>query len=648
MKRNIYFSVICLLLTCLFAACSGEDSPKQSILFSINNINVNAVNNQTGSNTSLTVGDTLGVFLEGPASEKATTNTDLLLNSYVAYTSSGWTMQQALTFNESQTGGNMNLCVYYPYNSSYDSKSVRFTVNADQNIDSSLKSSDFLFSTQECTIGTNPTISLNHLMTRIVVNIEYASSDIKPYSSVRFKARPTCNISLVNGSVMAESSYTVIEGNTSQSASSATSQQVVFIIPPQTLTSNTPIEFVYDNKSFTTKISQVVEGGNQYTLNYTSYGEDNITYNGIEVEAWNQVTVSQGSLSNDDNYGPDYVTGDVIVYQKTRDTKPVTIVVTGDGYTADDMARGGKFETDAREALDMYFSVEPYKTYKSYFNVYIIPAVSNESGATNTSTGVTRDTYFGAKWGDDYSDMNVSSPTKLFTFVQTYCPDLKQGKTTVDNTGIYLLVNEQRYGGITSSYSNGRNYAIIPTMSGNFRWSSDDPENQYYVGNWTNVFMHECGGHAFGRLLDEYSYSGTYPYETVSGHNWSVPLGLNLTTDYNNTNGTVYWKGYLNNSNYPRVGFYEGGASYSKGVWRSEVISGMCDNRPYFNLISRQLIVERIMKIAGETFSLEDFLKKDVNIDPVRDKNTSSAQRQENINYVEKIYPPLPSPRMIE
>jgi hypothetical protein len=74
----------------------------------------------------------------------------------------------------------------------------------------------------------------------------------------------------------------------------------------------------------------------------------------------------------------------------------------------------------------------------------------------------------------------------------------------------------------------------------------------------------------------------------------------------------------------------------------------MCDNRPYFNLISRQLIVERIMKIAGETFSLEDFLKKDVNIDPVRDKSTSSAQRQENINYVEKIYPPLPSPRMIE
>lgn len=50
---------------------------------------------------------------------------------------------------------------------------------------------------------------------------------------------------------------------------------------------------------------------------------------------------------------------------------------------------------------------------------------------------------------------------------------------------------------------------------------------------------------------------------------------------------------------------------HSRGMFRSEAISCMNNNIPYYSAISRQAMVERIMEYAGEEFSYEAFKAKD-------------------------------------
>ena len=59
------------------------------------------------------------------------------------------------------------------------------------------------------------------------------------------------------------------------------------------------------------------------------------------------------------------------------------------------------------------------------------------------------------------------------------------------------------------------------------------------------------------------------------------------------------------------VDIFEGGCMYSRGVFRSEQNSCMNNYIPYFNTISREAIVKRIMEYAGESYSFEEFVKND-------------------------------------
>ena len=74
----------------------------------------------------------------------------------------------------------------------------------------------------------------------------------------------------------------------------------------------------------------------------------------------------------------------------------------------------------------------------------------------------------------------------------------------------------------------------------------------------------------------------------------------------------VPWSHLIFDNRYSNlVDIYEGGFMYSRGVFRSEQNSCMNNNVPYFNAISRESIVRRIKKYAGETFSFEEFVAND-------------------------------------
>jgi len=366
--------------------------------------------------------------------------------------------------------------------------------------------------------------------------------------------------------------------------------------------------------------------------------------------------------------GGDFVEGVSEQYFKSSKSKPVTIAVIPEGFTKDQLS---DYHAKAKQMIDFIFSVDPYKQYKDYFNVYILDAASNESGA-DVIGGKQVDTYFDAGWeAEGYSQMEANGSI-VYSFVSAHTPDILEGKSTITNTGIFMLINDERYAGINHCLSDGRGYAMIATIKGGaeLTWAGNKGANITNHGNWMNIALHEGGGHMFGRLLDEYWDNYKYTSATIAQHSWEVPMGLNVVCNQSDA-GWEDWipfggPGNREEGKFRYVGMYEGGnASYVQGIWRSEQVSCMDDNRPYFNAYSRYLIAKRIHDIAGETFTKDDFLAADAQYKAIQSGvdfagaeglittsydglKATYNDADTRSNYVEKvtIYPPLPSPVM--
>ena len=373
-----------------------------------------------------------------------------------------------------------------------------------------------------------------------------------------------------------------------------------------------------------------------------------------------------GTITIEDTFG-DLPSGVERYLTHTKGSKPVCIAVLGDAFTASEQ---DKFKVAAHKAVDAIFSVEPYKTYKDYFNVYIMSAVSNEAGASvtdgNGNIVTPHDTYFGTSWGaDSYSDMNTNS-VRIFHFVSYRCPEILNGECTIDEVPVLLIVNDNRYGGTCWYWTVGRSIGIVPTIymdtggyysvsfmkqvaannespDSEMRNFTDEERNAIgspITGTWLNTVIHEFGGHGFGGFGDEYWYDPIRGEGPIDSHTWTVPRRLNLSASYND----VPWQSEVldvvnGNSNITvgpekmsfyssREGIFQGGGLCALGRWRSEIVSCMVDNRLYFSLWQRILIVKRIMSLAGETFDLQDFYDKDVPYDPHRDSQAASAPAQ--------------------
>ena len=345
---------------------------------------------------------------------------------------------------------------------------------------------------------------------------------------------------------------------------------------------------------------------------------------------------------------------------QTKGRKKNVIALLADGYTSDQL---DLFEERARMAVDYLFSVEPYKSYKEYFTVYACRTVSNESGAgvidENGSIVTPVDNRFGSRWpADSYSTMTADA-AKIQAFLKTAIPEVVSKELTYQDVPTALLINDTRYGGICHTYGNGWAYCQVPFQraGGTIRWSfpkvqavnvQDDSEGSRsttdaerdemgrMVGDWKNTFIHEFGGHGYGRLTDEY-WSTTTKYTepgAIAGHSYTVKYALNASGFYD----SVPWQADLldhldewtaRNPDYGRIGLWQGGASSLYFRWRSEKISCMIDNRPYYSTWQRILIVRRIMTKTGETFDMDDFIAKDVTVDPIRPVVPATASAEE-------------------
>lgn len=320
-------------------------------------------------------------------------------------------------------------------------------------------------------------------------------------------------------------------------------------------------------------------------------------------EDGNPVTCTYTVQQFDYEYDED---GVIPMQQATRGNNGgIDILFVGDGYDAEDIANG-TYYNDMQEEMTYFFAVEPYKTYRNYFNVSAAVAMSYESGVVD-SPDKWRNTKFGVTWGAG-NNGRLSVPFEdIGSYVLqnvTNCP------ITTANVGRSLIIcvpNSDAYEGLTALYSDGSAIAVCPMSK------------LGYPNDARGLIQHEAGGHGWAKLDDEYIYHRSYiqnctciccshvdAVESMHAMGWG--RNVSLTGKY----GKVEWKHLVAHPSYSDiVDIYEGGHMHSLGIYRSEVNSCMNNNVPYFSTWSRQLAVERIKWAAGETFSFDDFVAND-------------------------------------
>lgn len=387
-------------------------------------------------------------------------------------------------------------------------------------------------------------------------------------------------------------------------------------------------------------------------------------------------TINLGSAWDDPSAGPQ-------PYIKHTVTPYATIAVVPDGYTEAEL---DQYELDAKAGIDALFNTEPYKSYKSHFNVWILKVASNESGARisdGTPEEQDRDCYFESTWGKSSYDGMAANATKVFSFVSANCPDIQDEIHDIKDVPVLLIINDNRYGGIAWNSSSGQTYCMVPKAYGgastswsypnkeattvtstpwDYRTVTEDEKNALgrNSGNWHNTLVHEFGGHSIGKLGDEYWYdSSKSEVSEISGHTWPVPMSLNVSAK--SDAAQTPWSGLFDTdivaqmtAKSPlygeRIGVFQGADVSMFYRWRSEKISCMIDNRFYFSTWQRYIIVNRIMTLAGlPAKTLQQFLENDVPEDPVRDIVGSPVMVPDGVNYLPpRPVPMLPPPRYVQ
>lgn len=297
----------------------------------------------------------------------------------------------------------------------------------------------------------------------------------------------------------------------------------------------------------------------------------------------------------------------------------VNIVFLGDGYNAKDISEG-KLLNDMQQSVEHFFSIEPYKSYRDYFNIYTAIPVSAESGVGTVNTIIYN------RFGTTFKGgVNISAKDQDFAtiFNYTIAGNNKVSQANLNQSLVVMIPNTEDYGGICYMWEDGSAIAYCP-------------KSDYgYPMDWRGTIQHEAGGHGFAKLGDEYIYHNAFidncdclccghVNELQSAFNQGWYVNLSLTGKMSE----VKWSHLIFHEKYNQiVDIFEGGYMHTRGVYRSEQNSCMNNDIPYYSTISRQEMVKRILEYAGEEFSFEKFVENDV----IQINNTDSRSSETSL-----------------
>lgn len=317
-------------------------------------------------------------------------------------------------------------------------------------------------------------------------------------------------------------------------------------------------------------------------------------------------------------YDFEYAEDEILTLQASTEGNGINIVFLGDGYSARDISEG-ELLNDVEEAVGHFFSIEPYKSYKDWFNVYTGIAVSPESGVGGVNTTICNRfntiAEGGGRLGGRYGESDAIEILRYALKAPTV------NESNLAQTLIVMIPNTSEYGGTTYLYEDGTAISYCPK-------SSDS-----YPLDFRGIIQHEAGGHGFGKLGDENIYHNAfidqccgayYDFLTAKSRGWYDNLSLTGKMK------EVPWAHLLFHDKYKQiVDIYEGGYMHSRGIFRSELNSCMNNSIPYYSTISRESIVRRIKSYIGEEFSFEDFVERD----NIEGRPQPSGAREETEGY---------------
>ena len=289
--------------------------------------------------------------------------------------------------------------------------------------------------------------------------------------------------------------------------------------------------------------------------------------------------------------------GEVMTLQKSTIGKGIDLVFMGDMYVDTMLVANGKYEQDMQAAMDYFFEVEPYKSFRDRFNVYAVKVVS-----PNDHEGPVHKLYFDNDLVFDYA-RNIPN-------------------VDMDNVTITVI--------------NNRPDAFVTSGEANM-WESGASIAYIINGGPSTIICHEAGGHGFAKLLDEYVYGGYENNHTQVGTNaefreWiktdyhDKGWGMNISATDNPDE--VPWSRFLKDERYKdEVGIYKGAWLWPEELWRPSENSVMNSDYSWFNAPSREAIYKRVMQLSegdGWTYDYETFVAFDA---PIREANKQAKAK---------------------
>ena len=200
---------------------------------------------------------------------------------------------------------------------------------------------------------------------------------------------------------------------------------------------------------------------------------------------------------------------------------------------------------------------------------------------------------------------------------------LGQNEDRLNEAVMVCIMNQDYYAGTCYMYSVNfdNDYGAGPAVA-------------YFPAYYTQpdifaaMISHEAGGHGFGKLADEYAYSGTIPQsggqngEDVQTYRYLQQYrGWCKNVDFTNKASSVLWHRFLEDERYDdtsvdqKLGVFQGGCTFKNGVWRPTYNGMMNENIGGYNAPSREAIWHRIQTLAygsAYQYSYETFTAWDL------------------------------------
>ena len=291
--------------------------------------------------------------------------------------------------------------------------------------------------------------------------------------------------------------------------------------------------------------------------------------------------------------------GVVSVLQQSEKGRGIPIVLMGDGFT-DISINNGTYARVMEKALDNLFSEEPARSMRAYFDVYMVTAVSK-----NGVVGSNYSTAFSCVPSHSSSSIEYDENKVMTYFNKVRDIDRETA------LGI-VIVNSKGHNGVTAMYYNTDTRQPIQ-FSLSFCTIVDSLGSETF----RQVLVHEAIGHGLAKLADEYSYekNGAASNSVINTVAWYHLDNWLLNVDTSPNAASVIWSPFIGNSSFAseNIGVYEGGYTYSSGIFRPTEESMMNSNQSPFNAPSRKAIYDKILYLGEgrEPSTMESFAEFD-------------------------------------